>query len=186
MDFVVNGVCNMHEICEWSIIEVIDISKIEDITNYENVYENKNVNIFDFKREYKNIQNVEILSIDVVLDDKKIKKIKTNNNCIYTINFIYYLKIKSYINSKIEEIEIADACLKSVIYKDIEISNLDVYTINLDLKNINNKIGFFITFIIIDKSNTLEIENLIEENQKKDKKINKENYSYIDIKTEFI
>ncbi|MEG0844429.1 MAG: hypothetical protein RSF39_09875, partial [Romboutsia sp.] len=98
----------------------------------------------------------------------------------------YIINIKVYIDSKIKDIKIKDIYSKSIIYKNINDLDLDVYAINFDLKNIDDKIAFSLNCLIIDKSKSLDIENILEENYKRSENIIKQNYSYIDTNLEFI
>ncbi|MEG1285920.1 MAG: hypothetical protein RSD22_09320 [Romboutsia sp.] len=188
MSLVINGIYNIDEICEYKVIESIDIFRTVNVYDDSNVSNNVNVKEINFIYDNENIfnKNIEILSVDVDLKNNKTKKISNESVCIYIVNFIYIINIKVYIDSKIKDIKIKDIYSKSIIYKNINDLDLDVYAINFDLKNIDDKIAFSLNCLIIDKSKSLDIENILEENYKRSENIIKQNYSYIDTNLEFI
>lgn len=178
MNFVKNGIYNINEINENNIVDFIDVNKNVNV----NILENKILNENNFKIS----ENIEILSIDVKLSNKSVKKIQTINTNIYIFNFIYTLNIKLYIDYNVKDIQIDDLCTKTIMYKDIKISNFDINVINLDSIIVNDKIGFFINFIILDNYNDPNIQMHNKENHKKNQSVDNIGYSYIDIETEFI
>ncbi|MGL4912529.1 MAG: hypothetical protein ACRC3Y_08855 [Romboutsia sp.] len=184
MNSIIEGVIDINEMSEYTIIDFIDIC------NYINVYENNNVNIkvnnYDLNYENNNNQTVEIISLNVNIYKKNIKKISSNNTNIYIINFITNISFKIIKNNKIEDIEIKNMYSKSFIYKDIEKSNLDLYPINFEFKEIDNKINFAINFIIVDKSKDLELNYKSSTDSFIIEDINNKHYSYIDTNQEFM
>ncbi|MGL4913404.1 MAG: hypothetical protein ACRC3Y_13340 [Romboutsia sp.] len=186
MDFVIDGVVDFKYIENVELVDFINIYKTV------NVYEKIFVNNFENTNSNNSNVSFEITNVSLSLDDIKIKKISNKDTHIYCISFIYNLNINLSINSKLEQLKLKDVCSHSFTYKDIDSSNLDLLSINLEIRNLDNKLGFNINFVVVDRSiqnqNLLIKRPIIENNENMDIQDlpGFKNYSYIDIDQEFI
>lgn len=187
MNFVINGIVDSNNINNVNIIDNIDIFNLVDV--YKNIFANNNVN---------NIENFfhstfDISNVDVSFTNLNIKKINANNKYIYCISFSYIICINFVFNNQLQQFKVTDICSKSFIYEDLDINYFDLYPINLDVINLEGKLGFCVNFIIVRKiisnsTNTL-FSNLANNNKtpmdNNSTFISKE-FAYIDVSEEFI
>lgn len=181
MSFVVDGIKDIDDLYNVNIINTFNINK--NVNVYEYIFVN------NFKNMYTSNFNLDLEICNVKIDYKDILITKLNNNStyIYCISFVYILNINLSINSKFEQIKIKDLYSTSFIYKDIDKNNLNLFPINLDIKNLDNRLGIGINFIICDseKEDIYENKSMSFINEYSEEFLNN-NYSYIDTSEEFI
>lgn len=183
MDFVVNGIIDFSNIDNINVIYNIDVFDLVDV--YRNIFVNNTTNNV--------LTTFDISNIDINLKDLNIKKLSNNNEFIYCINFTYTICINLVINNQLQQFKVTNICSKSFMHKDLDENYFDLYPINLDVINLDNKLGFCINFILVSKvktnSNNLLLSNIINNNKTpidNDTNFISKDFAYIDVSEEFI